>query len=230
MRRLTTKEFEDKSNEVHNNFYSYEKVIYTNNHTRVIITCPKHGDFEQRPYHHLQGSGCPKCGVERQTLTQKEFEEKANKIHNNWYSYKKVVYINAHIKVIITCPKHGDFEQIPNKHLIGQGCPQCAIGGFKTSKPAILYILEFHNGLYKIGITNANVKKRYSLEDRAKIKAYKEYFYYSGRKAYQHEAQVKELCKPYQYQGEPILKTGNTEIFHTNVHRIYKEKVIKNDN
>lgn len=28
-------------------------------------------------------------------------------------------------KVIITCLIHGDFEQSPDGHLRGQGCPRC---------------------------------------------------------------------------------------------------------
>jgi Zn finger protein HypA/HybF involved in hydrogenase expression len=54
------------------------------------------------------------------------FIEKANKIHNNFYSYEKANYINNKTKVTITCPKHGDFEQIPKSHLANMGCRKCA--------------------------------------------------------------------------------------------------------
>lgn len=53
------------------------------------------------------------------------FIEKANKVHNDFYNYDKTEYENSKQKVIITCPIHGDFEQTPNKHLMGQGCPKC---------------------------------------------------------------------------------------------------------
>jgi hypothetical protein len=55
------------------------------------------------------------------------FIYKANKIHNSFYLYNKVNYINAREKVIITCPTHGDFEQLPYNHLIGKGCNKCSI-------------------------------------------------------------------------------------------------------
>lgn len=45
----------------HNNKYTYDKCIYENIKTKVIITCPVHGDFEQNSLSHLQGCGCPKC-------------------------------------------------------------------------------------------------------------------------------------------------------------------------
>jgi hypothetical protein len=29
----------------------------------VTIICPEHGEFQQKPYYHIAGNGCPKCGV-----------------------------------------------------------------------------------------------------------------------------------------------------------------------
>jgi endogenous inhibitor of DNA gyrase (YacG/DUF329 family) len=52
------------ANKVHNNFYDYSKVEYTNSHKKVNIICPNHGEFVQQPYVHLQGHHCPECGKE----------------------------------------------------------------------------------------------------------------------------------------------------------------------
>ena len=62
-KRKTTEEFKAKARTVHGNKYDYSKVEYKNTRTDIIITCPEHGhgDFEQRPSHHLQGRGCPQC-------------------------------------------------------------------------------------------------------------------------------------------------------------------------
>lgn len=54
--------FVAKANEVHNNKYTYEHLVYTNTHDKMTITCPTHGDFEQSGDAHLAGHGCPKCG------------------------------------------------------------------------------------------------------------------------------------------------------------------------
>lgn len=54
------------------------------------------------------------------------FIEKALTVHKGKYSYSSVVYVNSKTKVKITCAAHGVFEQIPNAHLQGQGCPTCA--------------------------------------------------------------------------------------------------------
>ena len=45
-------------------------------------------------------------------LTKEEFIQRALLIHNNKYLYDKVNYINTQTKVIITCPIHGDFENL----------------------------------------------------------------------------------------------------------------------
>lgn len=55
--------FITKAINIHKNKYMYDKVIYTNNKNKVIITCPYHGDFLQTPANHLQGQTCPKCNV-----------------------------------------------------------------------------------------------------------------------------------------------------------------------
>ena len=44
--------------------------------------------------------------------TTEEFIELARQVHGDKYDYSKTVYVNKRSKVIITCPIHGDFEQI----------------------------------------------------------------------------------------------------------------------
>ena len=129
-RTKTVETFIEQANLVHNNFYTYDKAIYKRDDQKLTITCPIHGDFEQLPTNHLQGHGCPKCSadqtIERLTYTKEAFIEKAILIHNNKYSYDDVEYVDCRTPVLIKCPVHGDFEQIPYYHLQGHGCPKCA--------------------------------------------------------------------------------------------------------
>lgn len=60
-RRFTTEEFIERAKLKHGDKYDYSKVEYFNNHTNIMIICPIHGEFQQRPEHHLNGSECPKC-------------------------------------------------------------------------------------------------------------------------------------------------------------------------
>lgn len=128
-KRRTTEEFIKLANETHNKKYDYSLVEYKNKEEKVDIICPIHGIFSQKASLHLKGSGCPKCSyIERGILFRKkkeEFIKEANIIHNNAYTYENFNYITSHTKSVITCPKHGNFEQTPNDHLQGKGCPKC---------------------------------------------------------------------------------------------------------
>lgn len=125
----TTETFIQKANIIHSNKFSYLKAIYINNYTKLTITCPIHGDFDQTPFGHLQGQGCFLCGNKNKGLylisNTQEFITKSNKIHNDKYNYEKTNYINNYTKVCITCKRHGDFLQVPGSHLSGAGCPVC---------------------------------------------------------------------------------------------------------
>lgn len=118
--------FIEKANKIHNGKYDYSKVNYTNSKTKVTITCPIHGDFEQEPASHLMGHGCPKC-ADNDKMTTEQFIEKAKAVHSDKYDYSKVEYKNNRTKVCIICPKHGEFWVTPNNHItLGRGCPKCA--------------------------------------------------------------------------------------------------------
>ena len=54
--------FVSKSKQVHDGKYDYSKTKYSKVSDNVIISCPIHGDFSQRPEVHLRGGGCPTCG------------------------------------------------------------------------------------------------------------------------------------------------------------------------
>lgn len=79
---------------------------------------------------------------------EEKFIEKANIKHGGKYSYHHVNYINAHDKVLITCPIHGDFLQTPNSHLNGKGCPKCNGGVSKTNKEFIEKAKQIHGDKY----------------------------------------------------------------------------------
>lgn len=126
-RRKTTEEFIKEAKKAHGDKYDYSKVIYKNIKTKVIVICPVHSNFLQRPDHHLAGHGCFECMSNSYKLGKEAFVKKANKVHKGFYTYSKVSYTNNYTNVLITCPKHKDFSQAPNKHIRGQGCPSCAI-------------------------------------------------------------------------------------------------------
>ena len=126
--RMAVHEFITKAKEKHGDKYDYSFVeINGNNKTKVKIKCNKCGViFEQRIDSHLDGRGCPHCVKEEKTKTIEEFISDARAVHGDKYNYAKVKYISAFKRVIITCPKHGDFSMTPNNHTSkGEGCPYC---------------------------------------------------------------------------------------------------------
>ena len=128
-RSKTFEEFVNQAKEVHGDKYDYSKVEYKNNHTKVCIICPEHGEFWQTPKNHLNSQGCMKCKLKEQgkrlKYTTEKFIEKAKQVHGDIYDYSKVNYVDSKTKVCIICHKHGEFWQTPNNHLHGHGCKKC---------------------------------------------------------------------------------------------------------
>lgn len=123
-----------KLKSIHGDKYDYSKTIYNGQRNPITFNCPIHGEITMNAGNHLQGHGCPKCGIDerarKQLSTKERFIERAKVIHHNKYDYSKVEYVNNRTKVCIICPEHGEFWQEPNNHLQGSECPKC--GYLKT--------------------------------------------------------------------------------------------------
>lgn len=120
-------EFVRRAKDVHgDDDFSYDASTYKNLNTSTRIICPEHGEFWQKPVHHLRGHGCPKCAKNGILRTYEEFEEIASQVHNGKYTYHQD-YVRGDDKVRITCPIHGDFYQPASSHLQGHGCPSCGL-------------------------------------------------------------------------------------------------------
>jgi len=127
-----------KANKTFGNIFDYHKSCYVNSKTKIEIICSKHGSFWQRPATHLQGHGCFACMQDNLKSIKLHdtnlFIKNASIVHNKKWSYDNTVYIKSNIKTIITCKQHGNFQQTPNNHLNGQGCPKCTRKNFKFAK------------------------------------------------------------------------------------------------
>jgi len=127
---LNTQEFIKRATAIHGDYYNYSDVQYINNHGKISIKCPEHGDFFQSPDSHLQGSGCYECSkirvAESHRYNNEIFVEKALSVHGSHYNYDHVEYIGSFTKIDVCCTQHGVFQITPSAHLFGQGCPECA--------------------------------------------------------------------------------------------------------
>jgi len=81
-------------------------------------------------------------------LNNVSFIERCISLHGDRYDYSLIEYKNFKIKVIIICKEHGLFDQSPQTHLEGSGCPKC--GGKKklTTSEFIKKSNEVHSNQF----------------------------------------------------------------------------------
>ena len=151
-KRRTLRKFVNESRLVHGSRYDYSKVNYITGTDKVIIICPDHGEFIQRPNSHLDGQGCRYCAHEKsrqdQSLGTEEFIRRSHNIFGTLYDYSTVDYVNAKTKVDILCPEHGVFSLLPHHHMTSNvGCPNCSTYASKGEE-AVREYLENNNIKY----------------------------------------------------------------------------------
>jgi hypothetical protein len=220
--------FLEDARRAHGDRYDYSQVVYVNALSKVTVVCRDHGAFRQKPANHIRDVGCPVCGTESaaalRVRTTKEFVCEAKAVHRDRYDYSKVAYRKSHEKVEIVCAVHGSFWASPVNHVRGNkaGCPDCAESGFKPSLPGLLYYLavttDEGDRIYKIGITNLSVQRRFCSQDLARIRIIKLWRFDVGRLAAIREAEILSQFAGYRYYGPVILvSSGNSELFTRDV-------------
>jgi very-short-patch-repair endonuclease len=164
-KKITTDDFIKMSKNIHGIKYDYSLVNYIKSELKVKIMCPTHGIFEQTPHNHLRNNNCPKCSSTI-AKTSEKFINNSHKIHGNRYDYSLVDYVNNITKIKIICGEHGVYQQSPNVHSRGGGCPICAkkLLGKLHAKTQDQYINEvklIHNNKYDYSLVkyiNAQTK------------------------------------------------------------------------
>jgi hypothetical protein len=114
-----------------------------------------------------------------------------------------------------------DSVYTPLSHLERGNNPWNDQSGFQKNKPAILYYLLIKNEYFKIGVTNRTVEERFG-DDMKYIQVLSIWNYESGLDAYNKEQELLKTHKEHRYIGEPLLLSGNTEIFTKNILKIYR--------
>ena len=122
-----------------------------------------------------------KAGIMESSTTE-EFVEQAIKIHGNKYSYPEVIYINNRTPVKIYCNTHKlFFWQLPDVHLRGSGCPECAKESRIMSNRLYKSNEEFENAAILIHGNKYNYKESVYVNSGTKVKIFcntcKEFFY-----------------------------------------------------
>lgn len=150
--RLTREKVIAKANLVHNNKYTYDKLVWVHTRVKCIITCPIHGDFVQLMNSHFNGHGCAACGYDKNSSQKRRLREcfltECRHVHGNTYNYDDVEYKGNKHNIVIICSEHGKFSKIPHVHLRGSGCPKCSKKGWSKIAIEWLSYRALQDGVY----------------------------------------------------------------------------------
>ena len=87
----TTEQFIAKATKVHGGKFNYDKVVYKNKLSRIVVTCPEHGDYEVTATVHMLGR-TPRCcmyaskrGVTRPTKSAERLAQEIAKKNGEMY-------------------------------------------------------------------------------------------------------------------------------------------------
>lgn len=119
-RVVTTSSLIDEAMAIYGDKYTYGKLNYINLHHKVVITCPKHGDFKEYARRFLDGDECPRCRKEEHFI--KRLEAK----FGDRFGLGELNYVSSTKPVTLICPKHGRFSRLIGSILASScGCQEC---------------------------------------------------------------------------------------------------------
>lgn len=99
-KKLTKEQFIETAKLVHGGNYDYSLADYVNVDTKVKIKCKEYGNiFEQTPYTHKKGSGCPKCSAIKRA-NRKTWKDFLLQKHHDWLKRKYAKDNNINLLVI----------------------------------------------------------------------------------------------------------------------------------
>ena len=105
----TTARFIEKALLIHGTKYSYDKSNYINSKSKIIITCPDHGDFKVVASEFLRGGGCRGCMTSHPETTWLNSLNVPVRQHKVQFDGHYIV-VDGYDPVTNTCYEfHGDF-------------------------------------------------------------------------------------------------------------------------
>jgi hypothetical protein len=151
--KLTDERFRHKSRLKHGDRYGYSEAHVVDAQTEVVIICPDHGRFYQRPVNHMRGSGCIECVRDRHKMDEKEFFAQAIAKNGDRFDYSSSIFVNGSTDIRIKCNTcQFYFEQRPSNHLRADGCPICT--GFYINTEIFIWRAEMIHGVGRYDYSN----------------------------------------------------------------------------
>lgn len=217
-------ELPDKITNIHGNKYSLKFAKYKTNNTDIRVYCKECGKFFFiKPFNLKLGTGCKRCYERRRLKSQKQYIEELSL--KNKYVECVGIYKGISVKICHRCLICSKISKVlPGDKLKGYRnmCCKPENHNHLMDSPAMLYIFKIiKNGkkAYKVGITTKNKvlggnQSRYPYKDDIdSISELEVKVYNTMREAYEMEQNIIKKYGKFLYTGEPLLKSGNTELF-----------------
>ena len=113
----------------YNGPYDFSMSVYAGMNQKTTFICPVHGAVQADAKNLMNGKKCQQCAfadrIGRNRLTKNKTIQRFIQQHGDRYDYSHVQYNGQQSPVTIICKRHGSFEQKPEFHWSGSGCPQC---------------------------------------------------------------------------------------------------------
>lgn len=158
MKKLTHKDFVEKLLLKNKHFANDEFELigeYTHSHNHIDCRCKVCGhEWSAPPSSLLNGYGCHLCRIQNWKISQEEFLQRLESMHENIIALDK--YDGMNVKIRFKCKKGHVWLAEPHNVLRGSGCPYCydrlILVGYNdmwTTRPDIAKLLENPDDGYK---------------------------------------------------------------------------------
>jgi hypothetical protein len=185
---------------------------YRNSRTKLDIKCDQGDQCRATWASFQQGRRCRSCDRNARSLPH---EYVASEIAKEGHVLQSR-YRNSYTKLDIKCDQGHRYQGSWSYFREGHRCQTCAKHGYNSNKPGRLYYIRFDFpeglSLYKIGITNNTIKRRFFGEPTPYI-VLRDLYFEDGAEALKEESRIKKLHAKYKYTGPNLLASGNTECF-----------------
>ena len=224
-----TKEYIRRARVKHGDKYNYDKTAFTLNKNKVIITCPKHGEFLQRADSHLEGRGCGECGglVIKRDLD--DIKKRLKELYGDIYTYDFSNHKNMKGIIKVICKWHGEF--ITNLISLSRGscCTACTLD-WDLPISHYVYLARVHSEkeqyCYKIGMSRIPERrvKEVSTANKTSVSLVKTWRYRTQREARDNEAILLKNLEGFETLSPVEFPEGWSE---TSITRLNEESMIK---
>ena len=200
---------------------------YTTAKTSTLVKHDECGfEWKVRPCNLLSGKGCPRCSSNEQYPSSKEWLAAYERKHSKECEYEmigKYTHNKKNTEFHHKACGH-TWSARPANIMNGRGCPRCALYGFRHERDSALYYLKASDkttgeSIYKIGITNFNVKERFRKCSEVEFHEWR----MDGRSAMEAEKNILAQYKDHRIDNNYFgYGNGSTEWFSKDVMGLFE--------